>query len=388
MSNPIDQQIACIGFTQETAKSVQETLTDSFSFHFFESSAAFYNATKNTKNKFKAIISESDLAGPLGLALKQSLNQSGFSDIPFSIILNELQTISAKKVIEQGVVEVFAKPFSTENLGKKLQFIIENRKSKKGYYNYKYQMPMGKRIFDVVFSSLALIVLSPVFLVASLLLAFESRGPIFYYSLRVGTGYRIFKFYKFRSMYVGADSKLGQLQHLNQYAKPSKQITDNVAELCPTCKKAGYTCQAAIFADNKRWCEDLYKKLQAENNGQAFIKIKNDPRVTGIGRWMRNTSIDELPQLWNVLKGDMSLVGNRPLPLYEAEKLTTDKYALRFMAPAGITGLWQVSKRGKGEMSEDERIGLDNDYAKCFGLLYDLKLIMKTIPALFQKENV
>ena len=119
------------------------------------------------------------------------------------------------------------------------------------------------------------------------------------------------------------------------------------------------------------------------------MKIKDDPRVTRIGKHLRNLSIDELPQLWNVLKGDMSLVGNRPLPLYEAEKLTTDKYAMRFIAPAGITGLWQVSKRGgKGEMSEDERISLDNDYAKSYGLFFDLKLIFRTIPALFQKENV
>ena len=103
---------------------------------------------------------------------------------------------------------------------------------------------------------------------------------------------------------------------------------------------------------------------------------------------MRNTSIDELPQLVNVLIGDMSIVGNRPLPLYEAEKLTTDRYALRFMAPAGITGLWQVEKRGKGAMSEEERLMLDNDYAKNHSFFYDILLILKTIPALFQKESV
>ena len=84
----------------------------------------------------------------------------------------------------------------------------------------------------------------------------------------------------------------------------------------------------------------------------------------------------------------MSIVGNRPLPLYEAEKLTTDKYALRFSAPAGITGLWQVEKRGKGEMSEEERLMLDNKYAQSHSLKYDLKLILRTIPALLQKESV
>jgi lipopolysaccharide/colanic/teichoic acid biosynthesis glycosyltransferase len=132
----------------------------------------------------------------------------------------------------------------------------------------------------------------------------------------------------------------------------------------------------------------LYSVFKRATPNSAFIKIKDDPRVTKVGKVLRNTSIDELPQLVNVLFGDMSIVGNRPLPLYEAEKLTTDKYALRFMAPAGITGLWQVMKRGKGEMSEEERLLLDNNYAQNHSFLYDIALILKTIPALFQKESV
>ena len=116
-----------------------------------------------------------------------------------------------------------------------------------------------------------------------------------------------------------------------------------------------------------------------------FCKIKNDPRVTRLGQFLRDTSLDELPQLFNVLKGDMSLVGNRPLPLYEAEKLTKDQIAWRFLAPAGITGLWQVTKRGKDNMSEEERIQLDMEYAMKNSFLYDLKILFSTIPALLQK---
>jgi lipopolysaccharide/colanic/teichoic acid biosynthesis glycosyltransferase len=131
------------------------------------------------------------------------------------------------------------------------------------------------------------------------------------------------------------------------------------------------------------------KRANKSKQGATFIKIENDPRITRIGRFIRNTSIDELPQLYNVLKGDMSIVGNRPLPMYEAEKITTDQFALRFIAPAGITGLWQVTKRGKGgPMSEEERMELDNQYAKTYSFWNDIKLILKTIPALFQKENV
>ena len=114
----------------------------------------------------------------------------------------------------------------------------------------------------------------------------------------------------------------------------------------------------------------------------TFIKIVNDPRVTRVGKIIRNTSIDELPQLINVIKGDMSIVGNRPLPLYEAELLTQDDLSKRFLAPAGITGLWQVELRGKGgDMSQKERMQLDNKYADLFidnnySFWYDIKIIL------------
>ena len=110
--------------------------------------------------------------------------------------------------------------------------------------------------------------------------------------------------------------------------------------------------------------EEEYLRIKRMQQAGTFVKIKNDPRVTKVGMFLRNTSIDELPQLINVLKGDMSIVGNRPLPLYEAEQLTSDDWGERFLAPAGITGLWQVMKRGKGSMSEEERKALDNAYAR------------------------
>jgi lipopolysaccharide/colanic/teichoic acid biosynthesis glycosyltransferase len=192
-------------------------------------------------------------------------------------------------------------------------------------------------------------------------------------------------------MYVNADQRLKDLKHLNQYnidATISDSPSDDSPVICDWCMASGGVCRFPVYADSHHWCEKKYSILKKSTANSAFIKIKDDPRVTKIGKILRNTSIDELPQLVNVLIGDMSIVGNRPLPIYEAEKLTTDKYALRFMAPAGITGLWQVEKRGKGEMSEEERLLLDNDYAKNHSFFYDILLILKTIPALFQKESV
>jgi lipopolysaccharide/colanic/teichoic acid biosynthesis glycosyltransferase len=196
-----------------------------------------------------------------------------------------------------------------------------------------------KRILDIILASLIMVILFPVFLLIALAIKIESRGSVFYNSYRAGTGFKIFRFYKFRTMHVGADKKLQDLAHLNQY------------------------------------------------NNSLFFKVNNDPRVTHVGTFLRRTSLDELPQLLNVLKGDMSLVGNRPLPLYEAATLTTNESVERFMAPAGMTGLWQIKKRGKSNMSVEERISLDIAYARKHNLAYDLWIMANTPGALFQKSN-
>lgn len=206
-----------------------------------------------------------------------------------------------------------------------------------------FKMWSMKRAFDIVVSSIALIILSPVMFLVALMVKLDSPGPIFYVSKRAGKGYQIFNFYKFRSMRLNAESEVDDMQHLNDYGEQHKD--------------------------------------------QLFFKVKNDPRTTRLGVFLRRTSLDELPQFFNVLKGDMSLVGNRPLPLYEAEKLTQDQWALRFLAPAGITGLWQVMKRKRKKMSIEERVALDMKYARENSFLYDLKIMIMTPLALLQRDE-
>lgn len=232
-------------------------------------------------------------------------------------------------------------------------------------------------------SAVALLLLSPVMVLIAIAVKLESKGPVFYGAPRAGKNYRIFNLLKFRTMSMNADKALKSLSHLNLYGNaPVAQQPES----CGHCKSVGEDCVMMITKEGRYVCEH---SLKESKNESAFFKIKDDPRITRVGKFLRNTSLDELPQLINVLKGEMSLVGNRPLPLYEAEKLTTDEAALRFMAPAGITGLWQVTKRGrKGEMSEEERIALDKEYANDHSLKTDIKLIIKTFPALLQKENV
>ena len=347
------------------------------------------------KLNIAAIVSQSEVMAPAGISLVEALQQKKLLKMPFIIVCNNSNDNIKKLALRSGVADIFTRPLRKANLEKRINFLIGYWPVLQTNANNKifspYKVPLNKRLFDVFFAGMAFIFLSPILLIIILLLKAESRGPVFYYSLRVGTGYRVFRFFKFRSMYVDADKRLKELKHLNQYtqAAPDADATTSAqVTLCDACISAGSGCQLPLYADTDTWCEKQYIYSGKSKNNAAFFKLKDDPRITRVGKFLRNTSIDELPQLWNVLIGDMSIVGNRPLPLYEAEKLTTDKYVLRFMAPAGITGLWQVEKRGKGEMSADERLMLDNTYAQNHSFSKDIVLILKTIPALFQKESV
>jgi lipopolysaccharide/colanic/teichoic acid biosynthesis glycosyltransferase len=255
------------------------------------------------------------------------------------------------RAIKAKIHDLYFYPYNIEDLKDRLNFLIKFKLIKpnieqlsviKKEKQSEYKIPTPKRIFDIVSSGGILLVSSPILLIIAILIKLDSKGPIIYKSKRVGTGYKIFDFYKFRSMKAGADKELKNLSALNQYG----------------------------------------------SGANAFVKIKNDPRVTKLGNFLRNSSLDEVPQLINVLKGDMSLVGNRPLPLYEAEMLTSNEWSMRFLGPSGLTGLWQISKRGKADMSDTERKKLDNFYAKNYSVWFDISIMLKTVPALFQKEKV
>lgn len=399
MDNQI-KKIALISENQAVIDAIEKAVGSSFEINTFSNGIIFYNQLSASSDGFCMILSEASLLDVHGIPLKNTIEKLGFGHLPFYLIVDKASLSDIVTAISKGVSDFIQKPIDGKKLKTRLDFQMKHPigKSKQtGSTTFKEsKTPFIKRSFDIIVAGLILLGLLPLFLIVAILIKLESRGPVFYYSYRVGTGYNIFKFYKFRSMDPDADVKLQQLKHLNQYNVTEDEasnltpveVSNEVKELCEFCEQAGGGCLQPMYDDNKMVCEKILLAKKDSNKDSAFIKIKDDPRVTKIGKFIRNTSIDELPQLWNVLKGDMSLVGNRPLPLYEAEKITTDKYALRFLGPAGITGLWQVEKRGRGAMSEDERLSLDNDYVKNFSVWFDLKILLRTIPALFQSENV
>ena len=329
----------------------------------------------------------------------------------YIILLTDVLTDEDRQIYQKcGINDTLSVNASVTELNKKIQFIsdreaimFDDQVSKKHILRFK--IPLWKRTFDIVFSLLAIIILSPVFIITAIAIRLESPGPILFKSKRVGTNYTIFDFLKFRSMYTDAEKRLKEVSKAagNQYAEKDEKEEAKANITAPLGDEAEMAMMAMgmesdmmisddevmLVGDDFVVAESDFSKEKEEEINNAFVKIENDPRVTKVGRFIRKYSIDELPQLFNILKGDMSIVGNRPLPLYEAEKLTIDSSIDRFMAPAGLTGLWQVEERGKGGlMSAEERKQLDITYGQTYNFLLDMKIIFRTLTAFIQKENV
>ena len=348
------------------------------------------------------IICELNVPGGTGLSMFDWVRER-YASIPFILVAPEFKEDLFKEVFCKRIDDLYITPLpEVDDLTDRIRFLRSFRlRFPRGVslakQDLRYRMPVTKRIFDIAVAASVLILISPILLLIMLAIRLESKGKVYYISRRVGR--KPFDFYKLRSMRTGSDAELNKLaRDKNQYNTSSAPREVDFSLPCPKCVplRNGHTCSPLLHIGDKRICDYWYtfQKKEIARNNSAFIKIVDDPRITKVGKLIRNTSIDELPQLINVIKGDMSIVGNRPLPVYEAEQLTLDTMSKRFLAPAGITGLWQVELRGRGgEMSEDERKRLDNEYADHFAgdsysFWYDIKLILRTVPALFQKDTV
>lgn len=311
------------------------------------------------------------------------------------LILLSRELTAEEKILylKSGVNDTMFPDVDRETLTKGLALIgnrshqIFSRKESRNELS-RFKLPLWKRIFDLVFSGLAILFLSPVFLLIAIAIRLESKGPVVYKSKRVGSNYDIFDFFKFRSMFTGADKQLKEYSSLNQYQETAEDLTTEQASLETADLFAGGD-EVILVSDDFVIPEQVYMNKKTNEQKNSFVKLENDPRITKVGRFIRKYSLDELPQLFNIFKGDMSVVGNRPLPLYESELLTSDEYIDRFMGPAGLTGIWQVEKRGSsGKLSAEERKQLDIKYARTFSLMLDIRIIFKTFTAFIQKEDV
>ncbi len=193
-----------------------------------------------------------------------------------------------------------------------------------------------KRLIDIVGASVALVLFAPLMALIALLIYLESPGPILFRQIRLGRYGRPFIMYKFRSMRSNAQELQPLIMHMN------------------------------------------------EKQGGAF-KIRHDPRLTRVGKFIRKYSLDELPQLFNVLKGDLSLVGPRAMAPYDVNRFDKVEYYIRFAVPQGCTGLWQVS--GRSNLTFDEWMRLDIYYVENISLELDMKILLRTIPAILKGDG-
>jgi lipopolysaccharide/colanic/teichoic acid biosynthesis glycosyltransferase len=223
-----------------------------------------------------------------------------------------------------------AEPRRVKNSVLKARGIVFQDDSGSGsyYYDLKTRHPIGarvKRAFDLLFATALITALAPLFLLLCALVKFTSPGPIIFRQRRIGFRCNPFDMYKFRTMVAGAH---------------------------------------------------LMEKELADQQGKSFLKLKNDPRITPIGKFLRKYSLDELPQMFNVLEGTMSIVGPRPLLISDLDKLPRRSGLTRFSTPPGVTGLWQVS--GRSNCSDMKRLRLDRHYVEHWSLGLDFQILLRT----------
>lgn len=315
--------------------------------------------------------------------------------IPLVLLCDKVSKKEKLEALNTGFDDIFVHPIGFEQVLERIGFLKELRNNLQSQEirtvsqrTSRYEIGFWKRSFDILLAGSILLMASPFLLLVILAIRLESKGKVYYISKRVGTSYRIFNFLKLRSMYPDADKRLKEFEHLNQYVHEDEEQNGKSPQTS-NVEDSG----TKLISDDEEVDENVHNEKKKKSAESAFVKFDNDPRITKVGKIIRKLSIDELPQLINVLKGDMSIVGNRPLPLYEAEMLTTDEWHQRFNGPAGITGLWQVEARGRtSKMSPEERKQLDVKYVEHanskYAFLIDMWIILRTFKAVFQKENV
>lgn len=265
--------------------------------------------------------------------LRQAVVDEVVIALPFRS-MHELASSIASTCEQQGITVRVLSNILESKIGRRIAEDIEENAMVTHSTEWADGWPvLAKRLLDVAISFIAIVLLTPLFLIVSILIKLTSPGPILFVQKRVGLHKRHLTVYKFRTMQANAEERIHELEHLNEVSGP-------------------------------------------------VFKIKNDPRITPLGRFLRKTSIDELPQLFNVLKGEMSLVGPRPLPVRDYNGFSEDWQRRRFSVKPGITCLWQI--RGRSGIPFHKWMELDLQYIEKWSLWLDFQILLRTIPAVLK----
>ena len=311
------------------------------------------------------------------------------------LVIDSLSKEEAPEYLKAGINNTIKYETNPESLQALSTFLKHRKDQKIQALQLKtqnlnaFRLPLWKRAFDIVFSGMALLCLSPLLILTALAIRLESKGPIIYKSKRVGSNYLIFDFLKFRSMYTDADKHLKDFNTLNQYQQEEEQEEDIWGEEQETeeIQKVDEE-EILLISDDFVITEEDYIHKKSKEKSNAFVKLENDPRITKIGRFIRKYSIDELPQLINILKGDMSLVGPRPERPQFVEKFKEEipRYMVKHQVRPGLTGWAQVNGL-RGDSSIKKRIEYDIYYIENWTIGFDIKIILMTFFTGFINKN-
>jgi lipopolysaccharide/colanic/teichoic acid biosynthesis glycosyltransferase len=353
--------------------------------------------------EIEAIIAEASLQDMDGIHAYDYLKRKNvIADIPFILIdLKDNQELF-NKAFRAGIHDYYLSPIEPEKIYRQLHYFQKHPEIFKARQNnisekssdvelIMFKSPIAKRLFDLLAAIVLVVLLSPLMLILAILIKIDSKGPSFEVSTRVGSNFNRFNLIRFRTMRSDADEIFSK----EDLSKLNMHRTEAI-DKCPKCAELpnGQHCSAITYGeDGEIICEHLrYLRKSAQ---VQQINFEPDPRVTKVGSFLRKNGLDKLPVLFNIIKGDMSFVGNEPLPVYEADTLSIDNKKMggagykRFHAAAGLTGPWQVELRGKrGELSVEERISVEAKYAENNSFWGDIKLIFRTVKVFIQRGDV
>lgn len=312
--------------------------------------ANFTTEMKELHRLLSASVREIDIIGwykynnILGIIFTE-MPETSITLIKAKVTANLTQAFGNKEILKNIITQFYPTSKTDEDILKKSkENNIPNKPLKNATFFYKIEL-LIKRSIDILWSLLAIILFAPVFIIIPILIKLSSNGPVFFKQNRVGKNGALFPLYRFRTMHINNENTIHQ-----------------------------------------RFVRDLIKgKSDNKESTTQLFRLKNDPRILPIGSFLRKTSLDELPQFLNVLKGDMSLVGPRPAIPYEVDQYD-EWHKMRFMEmKPGITGLWQVE--GRSSTTFDQMVLMDIEYIRKWSIFLDLKLIIKTPISLFKAKG-
>ena len=328
-------------------------------------------ANRHVLASVQLVVVEKDIKGTPLTCLRELTTSNGLdSNTPILVVGESFSQEEKVALLRSGISELAQPSSKLVDAVRQLLSITPNTLT----VNHQEIDTIGiaKRAFDIAFASFCLIMLSPVMLTIALLIKLDSRGPLVYKSKRVGRAYQVFDFLKFRTMKVNADSLVKDMATENQYANEETESLETSSN------------EFLIDAMGNTIDEETFLATQKADKGGAFFKVKNDPRITRIGRFLRATSLDELPQFINVLFGDMSIVGPRP-PVPKEVKQYRNWQMRRLSVKPGITCIWQVS--GRNQIGFEDWVRMDLRYIDHWNVWLDLQLILKTFKVVFIRPD-